>query len=127
MTLHIRIENANRGNNKSAVVVTKDSNVETSRQTVKEGEAISVYATDSRSFEITEVDEVQPERKASEEPIRQFFEHAHLPGNLAAVSRPFAELADKVLADLPRNAERTVALRKMLEAKDAAVRALLAK
>lgn len=60
------------------------------------------------------------------EHIAQFFEHAHLPEHLAAVSKPFGELAAFVLT-LPRNPERTVALRKLLEAKDAAVRALVAK
>lgn len=60
------------------------------------------------------------------EPIMQFFEFAHLPLDLAEISRPFRELALKVLV-LPRNPERTVALRKLLEAKDAAVRARLFK
>lgn len=60
------------------------------------------------------------------EHILQFFAHAHLPPHLAAVSAPFSELADEVMK-LPRNPERTVALRKLLEAKDAAVRAALAK
>jgi hypothetical protein len=58
------------------------------------------------------------------EPIMQFFHFEHLPPHLAEVSKPFAELAQKLLA-LPRNAERTVALRKLVEAKDAAVRAKL--
>jgi hypothetical protein len=57
----------------------------------------------------------------------QFFEYAHLPEKLQAVSRPFGELAEKIVTDLPSNAERTVALRKLLEAKDCAVRALLFK
>lgn len=60
------------------------------------------------------------------EPIMQFFEHAHLPPHLAAVSAPYAELAQCIVHSLPRNAERTVALRKLLESKDAAVRAKLA-
>jgi hypothetical protein len=59
------------------------------------------------------------------EAIYQFFAFAHLPPHLAEVSRPFADIATFVLT-LPRNAERTVALRKLLEAKDAAVRAKLA-
>ena len=59
--------------------------------------------------------------------IMQFFEHAHLPPHLAEVSKPFSELAEQIVATLPRNPERTVALRKLLEAKDAAVRARLAK
>lgn len=61
------------------------------------------------------------------EPIMQFFVFAHLPPHLAAVSQPFALLADQIVESLPRNAERTVALRKLLESKDAAVRAKLAK
>jgi len=59
--------------------------------------------------------------------IMQFFAFAHLPPHLAAVSAPFCDLANKIVAELPRNPERTVALRKLLEAKDAAVRALVAK
>lgn len=55
------------------------------------------------------------------EPIMQFFKYAHLPEHMQGVSRPFAELADNVVKSLPRNPERTVALRKLLEAKDAAV------
>lgn len=60
------------------------------------------------------------------EPILQFFVFAHLPEHLQAVSRPFAEQAARIM-ELPRNPERTVALRKLLESKDAAVRAKLAK
>ncbi len=59
--------------------------------------------------------------------IVQFFAHAHLPPHLAEVSKPFADLAALIVETLPRNPERTVALRKLLEAKDAAVRAKLAK
>lgn len=61
------------------------------------------------------------------EHIIQFFGYAHLPPHLAEVSKPFADLADSLVSTLPRNPERTVALRKLLEAKDAAVRAKLAK
>jgi len=73
--------------------------------------------------------------------ILQFFAYRHLPPHLASVSQPFCELAHAIAegdngaesgsvtfgGPLPRNPERTVALRKLLEAKDAAVRALLAK
>lgn len=65
------------------------------------------------------------------EHIIQFFAYEHLPERLRDVSRPFCELAHAIVSDnpngLPRNAERTVALRKLLEAKDAAVRAAIAK
>jgi len=61
------------------------------------------------------------------EHIIQFFAYAHLPAHLQAVSKPFGELAQQIVDTLPRNPERTVALRKLLESKDAAVRAVLAK
>lgn len=57
--------------------------------------------------------------------VLQFFKYQHLPPNLRDISRDFAELAVKV-AGGPDNPETTVALRKLLEAKDAAVRAHLA-
>lgn len=61
------------------------------------------------------------------DPIMQFFAFEHLPERLQNVSRPFGELAAQIVEELPRNPERTVALRKLLEAKDAAVRAQLFK
>lgn len=61
------------------------------------------------------------------EPMLQFFASDHLPKDLAAVSVPFGNLAQLIVTSLPRNPERTVALRKLLEAKDCAVRALLFK
>lgn len=84
------------------------------------------------------------EEKKVEQPehILQFFNYKHLPEHLQAVSKPFHDLAHAIVEGkpgwlddgtpvqydaLPRNPERTVALRKLLEAKDAAVRALLAK
>lgn len=59
------------------------------------------------------------------EPILQFFAFAHLPVRLQEVSEPFARLAGRMIDTLPRNPERTVALRRLLEAKDAVVRAAL--
>lgn len=70
------------------------------------------------------------------EHILQFFAYEHLPLELAAISKPFCQLANALVngnspamigGPLPRNPERTVALRKLLEAKDAAVRAYIAK
>lgn len=58
--------------------------------------------------------------------VLQFFKWEHLPSHLQAVSRPFGELA-QVVAAQASNQETTIALRKLLEAKDAAVRAVLAK
>jgi hypothetical protein len=61
------------------------------------------------------------------EHILQFFECSHLPPHLQVVSEPFRFHAHQIVENIPRNPERTVALRKLLEAKDAAVRATLAK
>ncbi len=61
------------------------------------------------------------------EHIMQFFAFSHLPPVLAKVSEPFAVLASHIVVTCPRNPERTVALRKLLEAKDACVRAVVAK
>jgi hypothetical protein len=55
----------------------------------------------------------------------KFFAYGHLKPEFQAISKPFGELAEWIVATLPRNAERTVALRKLLEAKDCAVRASL--
>lgn len=62
----------------------------------------------------------------SYEHILQFFDYAHLPDHLQVVSHMFYQLSRRIM-DLPRNPERTVALRKLLEAKDAAVRASVAR
>lgn len=63
----------------------------------------------------------------TEEPLLQFFAFEHLPPTLAAVSQPFRPLAEYLVNTLPRNPERTTAIRKLLEAKDCAVRALIFK
>ena len=75
------------------------------------------------------------ERVQEKEHILQFFSYDHLQGPVKEVSKPFCELAHRIVngdpvngvAGLPRNPERSVALRKLLEAKDAAVRAFIAK
>lgn len=55
--------------------------------------------------------------------LLQFFTYAHLPSELQTVSIPFSNLAYSIVSILPSNAERDMALRKLLEAKDCAVRA----
>jgi len=59
--------------------------------------------------------------------LLQFFRWEHLPEDLQVVSRAFEVIANDVIMCLPKNPERTVALRKLLEAKDCAVRAKFAK
>jgi hypothetical protein len=58
-----------------------------------------------------------------QERMLKWFEFKHLPDHLRAVSFPFAELALKICELCEPGPERTVSLRKLLEAKDAAVRA----
>lgn len=67
----------------------------------------------------------QIDQAANGEPIMQFFQFEHLPDHLQTISRRFAQLAYEIYDALPRNPERTTALRKLLEAKDCAVRAKL--
>ena len=61
----------------------------------------------------------------NEEPMLRFFQYTHLPSHLQGASKPFCELAEWMVKTLPRNAERTAGLRKLMEAKDCAVRANL--
>lgn len=63
----------------------------------------------------------QPQLDA--DPILRYFHYAHLPFPLQEISSAFCSLAAFLVEALPRNAERSVALRKLLEAKDAGVRA----
>jgi hypothetical protein len=95
----------------------------------------------SRAANTANAAESLPQRAPLSEHILQFFEFSHLPPHLQLVSKPFCQLAHAIVngdntaesgnttfgPPLPRNPERTVALRKLLEAKDAAVRALVAK
>ena len=57
------------------------------------------------------------------EPMLLYFNYDHLPEHLKEVSRPFCTLAQHIIMTLQPSAERTVALRKLLESKDCAVRA----
>jgi hypothetical protein len=59
--------------------------------------------------------------------ILQFFEFDHLPPDVRQVAMHFHALAHNVVQLCRRNPERSVALRKLVEAKDAAIRALLYK
>jgi len=58
-------------------------------------------------------------------PILKYFAFEHLPAHLQAVSKPCAELARAMAAELPPGAELSAGLRKLLEAKDCFVRAKL--
>lgn len=61
-----------------------------------------------------------------EHPLLRYFQFGHLPdGPLKLTSAKFFYLAVELAEFLPDGSEKTVALRKLLEAKDAAVRAAL--
>lgn len=57
--------------------------------------------------------------------MMQFFQYEHLPAHLQDVSKEFHELAIRMATALTSNPEKTMMLRKLLEAKDCAVRAKL--
>lgn len=66
------------------------------------------------------------ERHPSVSSVHQFFAYDHLPEDLQKVSRHFAVTADLLLEWLPDSSELTACLRKLLEAKDCAVRCAVA-
>lgn len=59
--------------------------------------------------------------------ILKFFSFHHLPLHLQEVSKQFYKLADWLSANVNEGGELTTGLRKLLEAKDCAIRASLVK
>jgi hypothetical protein len=57
--------------------------------------------------------------------ILRYFDWKHLPSHLKFVAQRYEEIARQMDYILPPGAEKSVALRKLLESKDAAVRAAL--
>lgn len=57
--------------------------------------------------------------------IMKYFAYQHLPAHLQEVSKPIGDLATLMDESLPDGAEKSAGLRKLLEAKDALVRAKL--
>jgi hypothetical protein len=66
-----------------------------------------------------------PERHPAVTFLLRYFEYAHLPAHLQAVSGPVCDLAHQMAAQLPDSQELATGLRKLLEAKDCLVRAAL--
>ena len=60
-----------------------------------------------------------------EDRMLKFFDYVHLREPLQKVSSRFHDLAHSICETVEPGPERTVALRKLLEAKDAAVRAVV--
>lgn len=67
----------------------------------------------------------QDDFRGNTERMLKWFAYDHLPAHLQAASKPFGDLALKMVDAIEPGPERTVAIRKLLEAKDAAVRATL--
>lgn len=68
------------------------------------------------------------DRHQSVKDIYRFFAYEHLPEKLQAVSKIFCLAANDLLSAIPSDSsELTAGLRKLLEAKDCAVRASLPK
>ena len=57
--------------------------------------------------------------------ILKYFKYDHLPAHLQAISRPFSQLAHTIANNETNPAETAAGLRKLLEAKDCAVRAMI--
>lgn len=56
--------------------------------------------------------------------LLKYFTYEHLPEPLLSLSYRFYQMAEHLAEELPDGSEKTVALRKLLEAKDSAVRSL---
>jgi hypothetical protein len=55
----------------------------------------------------------------------KYFDYEHLPPALQKISKPIAELAKQMEEMLPDGPEKSAGMRKLLEAKDCFVRAML--
>lgn len=67
----------------------------------------------------------KPCQPSPSERLLEFFRWEHLPEHLRSPSQRCGELATWVQENVPDGAEKTVGLRKLLEAKDCFVRAVL--
>ena len=79
---------------------------------------------DSTMESTVQVVNVETPPGAQSEPLLRWFGFIPLPYPFQETSRRFAELAE-FLVTMPPSAERTVALRKLLESRDAAHRATI--
>lgn len=65
------------------------------------------------------------EREYAKDSIMNYFNYEHLPEKLQKVSKPLCELAKTMDHALPEGPEKSMGLRKLLEAKDCFVRGVL--
>ena len=57
--------------------------------------------------------------------LLQFFETEHMPDGLTTISQPFFDLANAINRSLDDNQEKTICLRKLMEARDSALRSAM--
>lgn len=77
--------------------------------------------TNERPYILSDFDDRHPSTKH----VLQYFTDAHLPEHLQLISRPFATLAFGLTSETEDGPELTAGLRKLLEAKDCFVRAMV--
>lgn len=125
MTMSVRITNTSSSH--TGVV----SNTNGSRSVIAPGESVDVNVWVGGNATISEqVDagghDGAPVANAPPHKLLRYFAFTHLPAHLQAVSKPFSDAAHALAGlDVVDEAERTVALRKLLESKDAAVRSVI--
>lgn len=64
-------------------------------------------------------------REDNANPIMKYFAYEHLPAHLKDASKLIGDLAKQLDETLPNGPEKTAGLRKLLEAKDCFVRAII--
>jgi hypothetical protein len=122
MTSTVIIE-ANHGWPVSVIALTTSGTRPMSAQVVAAGETGRFSVHSGQDLLISEVQPSGQGQDGTDEPLLRYFRFEHLIRELQIVSEPFGLLAHRLVRTLPRGPERTVALGKLLEAKDAAVRA----
>jgi N-methylhydantoinase A/oxoprolinase/acetone carboxylase beta subunit len=96
-------------------------------RTVEAGTEMSVSVHSGQDLLIHEIQPSEStDPSAPVDPMLVHFAFQHLPEDLKVASLPFAMTAARIVDTLPASAERSVCLRKLLEAKDCAVRAAVA-
>jgi hypothetical protein len=91
----------------------------------KVGKVDTSSISDSTLLDVENQMTEKDEHAIANERMMKWFAFDHLKGELKVTSRRFYELASAIVCSIEPGPERTVALRKLLEAKDAAVRATL--
>lgn len=81
--------------------------------------------TSDKLFEDEELDVATHIKDYRPNPILRYFQYTHLQPHLAEISKPFCQLANTIDVNLPDDQQKEVALQKLLEAKDAAIRTVI--